>query len=346
MGMRVVFFSDTHLGLDTPARPRVDRRRRGEDFFDNFERVLSFAAAERVSLVLHGGDLFFRSRVPPFIVDRVYQRLLRFADGGVCVGLIAGNHERSVLPPSLLLAHPRIHVFAAPSTHVFDVDGGTLAVTGVPFIGDGARFVGSLHGAHASHAASAGGGGADAHVLLAHEAFDGAACGPGDFVFRARGPGTGGHADVVPVGPLPNRFDAVLSGHIHRRQVLWRARRRPDERRVPVIYAGSVERTSFAEMGEQKAFAVIELNGAGAGGRVRFVPLPARPMLDVGAPRDDDDDDDDDALFAALAGVPDDAIVRVTCDEALAVRVRAWARGGGTRATLAFAGRVSGGPRR
>ena len=40
--------SDTHLGLDLPARPRVVRRRRGDDFFRNFELALAPAIAGEV----------------------------------------------------------------------------------------------------------------------------------------------------------------------------------------------------------------------------------------------------------------------------------------------------------
>lgn len=258
--MRVVFVSDTHLGIDLPIRPRVERHRRGEDFFANFERVLDYATEHRADLVLHGGDLFFRSKVPLSIVDRVYQRLARFADGGIPLGVIAGNHERSALPPSLLLRHPNIHVFHHASTQVFTLAGGTLAVTGVPFTGDRERVVAAARAAPSV--------GADAHLLLAHEAFEGATVGPTDFTFRVR-------ADVVPLAALPERFDAVLSGHIHRRQVLWRAR--ADGSRMPIVFAGSIERTSFAEQGEAKGFAVVEL---GERRRLRFIDLPTRPLVD------------------------------------------------------------------
>lgn len=262
--MRVVFLSDTHLGFDLPVRPRVERERRGEDFFANLDRVLAFATDTRADLVLHGGDLFFRSRVPPPIVDRVYQRLARFADGGISLGVIAGNHERSALPPSLLLRHPGIHVFHRPSTHLFELASGRLAVTGVPFTGDQGLFLAAAHDAPALEG--------DAHLLLAHEAFEGATVGPADFVFRNR-------KDTVPLAALPERFDAVLSGHIHRRQVLWRTR--GDRTRQPVIFCGSVERTSFAEKDETKGFVVLELGArAQERGRLRFCDLPARPMLE------------------------------------------------------------------
>ncbi len=38
--IRILFVSDTHLGFDLPRKPRVKRRRRGPDFFENFERAL------------------------------------------------------------------------------------------------------------------------------------------------------------------------------------------------------------------------------------------------------------------------------------------------------------------
>ena len=48
--MRVVFLSDTHLGFDLPIRPRVQRYRRGERFFENLERVLDHATTTRADL--------------------------------------------------------------------------------------------------------------------------------------------------------------------------------------------------------------------------------------------------------------------------------------------------------
>jgi DNA repair exonuclease SbcCD nuclease subunit len=77
-------------------------------------------------------------------------------------------------------------------------------------------------------------------------------------------------------------LDAVLSGHIHRRQVLTQDL---GGRRIaaPVIYPGSVERTSFAERTEEKGYAVVTvgLEPGPARVRVSFEPLPARPMISL-----------------------------------------------------------------
>jgi hypothetical protein len=40
MGLiRILLIADTHLGFDLPFRPRINRRRKGPDFFANFERA-------------------------------------------------------------------------------------------------------------------------------------------------------------------------------------------------------------------------------------------------------------------------------------------------------------------
>ena len=46
---------------------------------------------------------------------------------------------------------------------------------------------------------------------------------------------------------------------------------------MPIVFAGSIERTSLAEQGEPKGFAVVEL---GERRRLRFVELPTRPLAD------------------------------------------------------------------
>ena len=131
--MRILLFADTHLGFDLPQRPRVERRRRGHDFFANYELILRAAVEERVDLVVHGGDLFFRSRVPIALVQQAFIPLKRLAEQGIPVYLVPGNHERSKIPYDMLALHPGIHIFDRPRTYTFDVRGVRLALTGFPY---------------------------------------------------------------------------------------------------------------------------------------------------------------------------------------------------------------------
>jgi len=103
--INILFFSDTHLGFDFPMRPRTNRRRRGEDFFKNFETVLSYARNIDSDLVIHGGDLFFRSKVPEPIVDRVYQTLTSFGNSGIPFFIVPGNYTFRNSPDVIPLSY-------------------------------------------------------------------------------------------------------------------------------------------------------------------------------------------------------------------------------------------------
>jgi DNA repair exonuclease SbcCD nuclease subunit len=307
--LRVLFVSDTHLGFDLPARPRVDRRRRGPDFFACFERALEPARRGEADVVVHGGDLLYRSRVPAWLVDRALQPLLRVADTGVPVVLLPGNHERSAIPYPLLAAHEGLHVFRGPSTFVIERCGIRVAFAGFPYAHGVRHAFPALLAATGHRRAEA-----DARVLCLHHCVEGATCGPPPgFTFRDGD-------DVVRAGDLPGDVAVVLCGHVHRHQVLRRdLRGRPLG--APVVYAGSVERTSFAERDEVKGFVMATVGAGGRGGRLlgcEFRPLPARPMrvLEVGGT--DGPSGLEQEVHAAIASAPPDVVLQLRVPEALA----------------------------
>jgi len=309
----MLLFADTHLGFDQPVRPRVKRRRRGPDFLANFRRVLAAAVEERVDLVLHGGDLFFRSRVPAAIVDMVYAELLAFADHGIPLVIVPGNHERSRLPTSLFLQHPNIHVFHEPSTLLFDLGGARVALAGFPSVRK------NIRADFRQLVAATGWEGepSDVRLLCLHQTVEGATVGPSGYTFR------NGH-DVIPQRDLPAPFHAVLAGHIHRHQILQveRDARGP----LPVIYPGSIERTSFAEADETKGYCRLVFGPSPGGDWVldssEFVPLPTRPMVTVDLPAPLAPAGVADFLADVVRKAPPDAILRFTCSEAVSPATR------------------------
>jgi len=270
--VRVLLIADTHLGFDLPFRPRVSRRRRGRDFFANFERALSPALRGEVDLLVHGGDLFYRSGVPAALIDMVFSPLVKVAEQGVPVFLVPGNHERSRIPLHLWSGHPGIHIFDEPRTFLCPTPGGTISLSGFPF----SRRVRDSFGELVSCTGHSGVG-ADIRLLCMHQTVEGAQVGPSDFTFRC-GP------DVVRGSRIPTGFAALLCGHIHRSQLLTRDVR-GRKLAAPVIYAGSVERTSFAERCEPKHYVLAEFEAVGSDGghlsRTSFVSLPARPMVSL-----------------------------------------------------------------
>jgi exonuclease SbcD len=272
--VRILLLADSHLGFDLPVRPRVDRRRRGHDFLANYAAALQPALAGEVDVVVHAGDVFDRSRIVPTLAYQAFEPLCRVADRGIPVFVVPGNHERSRLPHLRFASHPGVHVFDRPRTFHTEVRGTTIAIAGFPYEEDvRARFADLLlrTGWHSSAAAL--------RLLCIHQCVEGATVGPVDYTFTSA-------ADVVRIREVPSEFAAVLSGHIHRHQVLTTdLTRRPVS--TPVLYPGSLERTTFAEIGEPKGFMVVRAaveTGAGAGaGNARvaweFRELPARPMI-------------------------------------------------------------------
>ena len=271
--IKILFFADTHLGFDLPRQPRIERRRRGEDFFKNYLQVLNFARRKKVDLIVHGGDFFHHSKVSPSIVEKAYRPLYEIACGGIPVFLVPGNHERSRLPGHLYLSHENIHIFDHPSTYSLQVRERRIAISGFPFTRKVRDNFPSLLKQTGYKDVDA-----DAHYLCTHQAFEGAKVGPVDFTFR-EGP------DNIPPEWVPDDFAAVLSGHIHRAQQLDHSLNgQPLE--FPVIYPGSIERTSVSERFEDKSFKLIDLSWQ-EGKLIQELethPLPARPMLKVSVP--------------------------------------------------------------
>lgn len=228
--IRILLIADTHLGL-------------GENHFVAYERALEHA--RDVDLVVHGGDVLYRSRVKPGLVFRAFEPLKRIADRGVPVVVVPGNHERSAIPFPLLAMHPGIHIFDRPRTFSFELNGIRFGISGFPCERDAVRerFAALLDRCEQPQS--------EVRLLCLHQSVEGAKVGPVDFTFR-------NSPDVIPRRAIPKRFAAVLAGHIHRHQVL--------DAGAPVFYPGATERTSFAESGEVKGCVTLEVDRGGVRG--------------------------------------------------------------------------------
>lgn len=267
---RILFLADTHLGFDMPFRPRVKKRRRGPDFFSSYRKALEPALKGKVDAVIHGGDLLYRSRVPAELVVMALEPLKEVADAGIPVYLVPGNHERSEIPFGLLTKHPRLFVFNKPRTFTLRAGRMSIGLAGFPFVRHSVR----AEFAQIVQRTGWKGHTVDSLLLCSHQAFEGATVGPVGYTFRKV-------PDVVDLRDIPPEFQAVLSGHIHKAQVLIHdlsGQVLP----TPVLYPGSTERTSFAERDEEKGFLILtlELHHPGATPCLswRFHPLITRPM--------------------------------------------------------------------
>ncbi len=269
--MRLLFLSDTHLGFDLPFKPRVERRRRGEDFFANTEKALQLAYRGEVDAVIHGGDLFYRTRVPDQLVEMAMQPFIQAAQK-VPVFIVPGNHERSRIPLSLWTQHPQLHIFDRARTFRLEKNGVTCALAGFPF----QRKIRNVFKDKVD-LSGVGDFQADIKILCMHQTVEGAMVGPSNYTFRVG-------EEIIPGNLIPEFLDVVLSGHIHRSQVLDEdLAGRPLGARV--VYSGSIERTSFAEREENKHYVILEFEKGIEEGkselRIGYYDLKARPMFRI-----------------------------------------------------------------
>lgn len=269
--LRILHLADSHIGSQLPARPRRrDERRRGDDIVHSYQRVLQRAREFDVDLVLHAGDVFDEPNPSDAAISAASNPLLSLAADGFPVVIIPGNHERSVLPGSLFLSHPNVHIFGIAETRVFTLRGRRVAIVGIPCIRrhSAARFAAVLDETRWAETK------AELNILLTHQAFDSSTCGPANYRFRK------GNEDVVDRAHLPSAFHYVAAGHIHRHQVLGTRDHDAftfDGCNVPVVYSGSVDRISFAEQDEPKGCMLLEESERGFSHR--FIEHEVRAMM-------------------------------------------------------------------
>jgi len=300
--IKVLLLADTHLGFDLPSRPRVEKRRRGPDFFANTRLALEPALSGQVDLVVHGGDLLYRSKVPAGLVLQALEPLLEVADFGVPVMLVPGNHERSALPYPLLASHENLHILDRPKTVELEINGTHLAIGGFPCERENIRDRFSALVVECGVLAVA----ADLRLLCFHQTVEGS---------RVKGYTFRSGADIIRGRDIPVGLAAVLCGHIHRSQILSRDLA-GNGLAAPVFYPGSVERTSLAEREESKGYLILDLEAdAGSGGwveRWQFRELPARPMVVLTVDATDLGPEDlEQQIRKELGRLPDDAVVQL-----------------------------------
>lgn len=247
--------SDTHLGFS--AYGKVNERglnQREEDVFDAFRQVVDAALELRPEAVLHSGDLFDSVRPTNRAVSFAVEQILRLSRRGIPFVVIAGNHETPKLRETgsvfrFLEFFQNVHPVYRGAYERVPLPG--LTVHAVPQCATPEALRQELEFASPR--------GEGHHVLMAHvgvlgmEEFRN-----GEF-----------NEQVVPSGLLKADFRYVALGHFHRHvQVTDNA-----------WYAGSTERMSFSEAGDDKGFSMVDLESC----RVEFFPLKSRPMLDLPA---------------------------------------------------------------
>ncbi|MEN8614370.1 exonuclease SbcCD subunit D [Dehalogenimonas sp. THU2] len=270
--MKIIHFADLHLGVETYGHPDAASglNTRFLDFLAAFDKLVDYAVAEKVDLVLFCGDAF-KSRDPSQTQQREFARRIRkLADHDIPVFLLIGNHD---LPNASTRATsteiydtlriPKVTVASQPKVYNIETASGPLQVAGLPWPRKGGmegkfqnegqsvsseeiktRIEAVMSSKITQMAADIDP--SQPAVMAAHIWVDGAKIGSERKLILGTEPSVMLGNIAQPV------FDYVALGHLHKRQVL--------NETPPVIYSGSLERLDFGEEKDDKGFYIIEID--------------------------------------------------------------------------------------
>src|SRR5512134_1192060 len=102
--MKLLHFADAHIDMANYGRhdPESGLPVRVIDFLKSLDTIVDAAVAERVDLVLFGGDAY-KERTPAPTFQREWsRRIMRLSRAGIPTLLLVGNHD---LSPTIGRAH-------------------------------------------------------------------------------------------------------------------------------------------------------------------------------------------------------------------------------------------------
>lgn len=297
--MRILHTADWHLG------DRLGRIDRTDDLRRAVERVAVYCKQERVDVLLVAGDLFSELARPDSLRETIrhWQDVFgEFLETGGTILTLTGNHDNEnfcqTIVHAMTLAAPtvgkagelippgRLYLAADPTfVRLQDRMGGhDVQFVLMPYPTP-SRFLkgesGMKYGSPDEKNRMLVSAWADAlreirahpkydpkapAVLGAHVHVHGSAIGPSLFRLTEQ-------EDVVIEGAeLPEQFDYVALGHIHKPQFLGASH---------VRYSGSIEKMDLGEQADQKGVVVVEIGPDGRDGEPVVFPLPSTPVYEV-----------------------------------------------------------------
>jgi exonuclease SbcD len=332
--MRLVHFSDLHIGIENYGRPATeadlaglpewfapgeDRERylghstRLLDFLSAFDELVAYTLANDVDLVMFSGDAY-KNREPSQTHQREFaKRIARLAAANLPVFLLVGNHDlphvvhkASAVEIFETLSVPQVTVGERLQTYRIETPNGPIQILALPWIRRSAFLarddVRNLPFKQINELLE--------ERLTARLQDEGEALDPtlpsvvsAHVSLDTAKIGTErtmmiGHDHLLLQGNLTKLpVDYIGLGHIHRRQEL--------AQHPPTIYPGSLQRVDFGEEDhEAKGFYVVDLDPAAlAGSRVtsaEFHPVDARSFVSVNVTAEEGDLDPTDKVVRAV----------------------------------------------
>lgn len=250
--MKIAHIADSHLGASSNSRKLTPEgwNQREEDFLHIFDVAVERMIELKPDLVIHAGDLFHMVRPTNRVIARAARALLRLSEASIPTVVISGNHDTPKSRSSgsvfqIMDIIPGINFVYRNSYERFRI--GDAVIHAVPHCLSQEDLDKHLEAAEPDPDARH-------NILVLH----GVVSSIPEFSMSEFS------EQFVPDSAFP-AFDYVALGHYHRFT----------EVASNCFYAGSSERVSFSEAGQDKGFMEISLPGPS----IKFHKLPARKMF-------------------------------------------------------------------
>jgi len=253
--MRFIHISDSHLGASTFSRRIAPSgyNQREEDICNSFIRAVDKIIDLRPDFVLHSGDLFHSVRPTNRIVHVGLEQILRLTRKDIPVVIISGNHDTpkqkgvgSIF--KIFTFFPDL--YPAFNDRYEKIMLKEAAVHAVPQCADNEVFQAELQKVKVDTEAKF-------NILLLH----GVVAGIPEFSM-----GELSEQEIKKEYFKPE-FDYVALGHYHKHHKVGDG----------VYYAGSTERLSMNELGQEKGFVEVDLTSH----NIVFHSVPTRDMFEL-----------------------------------------------------------------
>ncbi|MGB8657293.1 MAG: exonuclease SbcCD subunit D [Candidatus Zixiibacteriota bacterium] len=276
--MRFVHISDTHLGADGFSRKLSPSgyNQREEDICNSFQAAVDQITKLKPDFVLHTGDLFHSVRPTNRIINFAVRQILRIVKLPIPMVIISGNHDtpkqRSVgsVFSFFEVLSPHLHLVYRNQYELVELD--RVAIHAIPHCLNQEDFGNEVAKIEIGGGLPPADRRGEFNILMLH----GVVAGIPEFSMGELA------EQEIPSSYLKMPFDYVALGHYHRFcQVAPR-----------VYYAGSTERLSMSELGQEKGFVEVELKTSANGSppsavhrppsiQPRFHHVPTRDMIEL-----------------------------------------------------------------
>lgn len=257
--MNIFHLADTHVGFAAYRKTtREGVNQREQDTFDAFKQIIDKAVEQKPDVVLHAGDLFDTIRPSNRSISFALEQLHHLSKNNIPFVVIAGNHEQPRLKETGHIFKVFEHIDNVYPVYknsyekiTINTIHGMLAIHAVPQCSSNDVFEKELEKIKLDKQATF-------NIFMAH----------GSLKSIKELRMNEFNELFIPDSIFQKDFDYIALGHYHKHTKI----------KKNAYYAGSSERFTFSDAGDNKGFCMVTL---GKETKQQFIPLSIRPMLDI-----------------------------------------------------------------